>query len=89
MYRMYGIAQGAKEGSAHMYRMYGIAQGAKEGGAHMYRQKFAPAISALPPFMAVVYRGAMDGNGKERCMSRVYPKQIKLLHCSIRIKRLI
>ena len=52
MYRMYGIAQGAKDGSARMYRMYG--------------QIFAPAISALPPSVVVVCHGAMDG--KERRM---------------------
>jgi len=42
-----------------MYRMYGISQGAREGGANMYRmygQLFAPAKSALPPSLVVVYR---------------------------------
>jgi len=44
--------------------MGGISQGARDGGANMYRiygQIFAPAISALPPSLAVVCRGAMDG----------------------------
>jgi len=42
-----------------MYRKYGIAQGAMDGGAIMYRkygQIFAPAISALPPSLVVVFR---------------------------------
>jgi hypothetical protein len=45
MYRMYGIAQGARDGGVRMYRMYGIAQGARDGGARMYRmygQIYAP-----------------------------------------------
>jgi len=42
MYRMYGIPQGAREGGADMYRMYGL--------------KIAPAFSALPTSMRVVYR---------------------------------
>jgi len=33
MYRMYGIAQRARDGGARMYRMYGIAQRARDGGA--------------------------------------------------------
>ncbi len=50
----------------------------------MYGQIFAPAISALPPSVAVVCRGAMDG--KERRMPRMYgqifaPWQ-QLLRCS-------
>jgi len=46
--------------------MDGMPQGAREGGAAMrgmYGQKFAPAISALPPSMVVVCHKepGMDG----------------------------
>jgi hypothetical protein len=63
MYRMYGIPQRAMDGGAVMYRKYGIPQGARDGGAAMYRkygQIFAPAISALPPSMAVVCPAGRD-----------------------------
>jgi hypothetical protein len=42
-----------------MYRKYGMPQRARDGGVADYRkygQVFAPAIPALPPSMAVVFR---------------------------------
>ena len=38
----------------------------------MYGQIFAPAISALPPSVVVVCRGAMDGKERRMPMGRRY-----------------
>ncbi|NOR41851.1 MAG: hypothetical protein GQ572_00840 [Gammaproteobacteria bacterium] len=56
-YRMYGIAQGARDGGARMYRMYGkhkepgMAVRVCTGCTDRYKLQ---ATSALPPSVAVV-----------------------------------
>ena len=81
MYRMYGIAQGARDGGACMYRMYGIAQGARDGGACMYRmygQIIAPSIICT----STIHGGRIAQRAKDggTCMYRMHSQRFTLQH---------